>query len=181
MFLIVWLGNPWVQYQKNRHNIWYIMLDLLRQHFSFPPWKSNRKFLGSICEDLIWDEKCLFLKPETYMNLSGQSVYAVCNFYKIWLDRVLIIHDEIDLPWWEIQLKKGWSHAWHNGLKDIIQRLWSADFTRIRIGVGRPVSRNEVADYVLSDFAPAQCEQFSVMKQEVLKDLKTFFSSFPDS
>jgi PTH1 family peptidyl-tRNA hydrolase len=146
MKLIVGLGNPGPTYELNRHNIGFLVIDNLIKKLQAND-ISNKKFLG----ELYKHKDILLLKPTTFMNLSGKSVQAVANFYKINPNDILVIHDDIDLPYGAIKIKKGGGHGGHNGLKSI-DSLISKEYNRLRIGVGKPEHKSQVASYVLSDF-----------------------------
>jgi PTH1 family peptidyl-tRNA hydrolase len=146
--LIVALGNPGPKYELNRHNIGWLAVDQLKI-LKDAIWKE--KFKGVYCEISYNGAKVYFLKPYTYMNLSGESVQALIQFFKIDIPNILVIHDELDLPWGEINYKTGGGLAGHNGLKSIAQCTGSQDFLRLRIGIGRP-QHGSVSNWVLSDF-----------------------------
>lgn len=150
MKLIAALGNPGEKYLKTRHNAGFLFLDHLIHHFSIPDYQA--KFKGAFTEGIIQGEKLYFLKPLTFMNLSGQSVAGVTQFFKIAPEDVLIIHDDLDVAFGKIRLKIGGSSGGHNGIKSIEQTLGSANFWRLRIGIGRPLQERDVANYVLNDF-----------------------------
>ncbi len=152
MKLFVGLGNPGAKYAANRHNIGFMALDRIAADHGFGPWK--RAFQGLVSEGRLGGEKVLLLKPETFMNLSGQSVQAVVQFHKIDLADVIVFHDELDLPPVKIKYKMGGGHAGHNGLRSIHAHLGEA-YGRIRLGIGHPGHKDRVADYVLHDFAKA--------------------------
>ncbi len=147
--LIVALGNPGLEYELTRHNIAWILVDSID---CLGVWKE--KFKGELNSYTVDGEKRYFLKPMTYMNLSGDSVQPACSFYKIEPTEVLVIHDELDLPFGQIMFKKGGGLAGHNGLKSIAQKLGTQDFLRLRMGIGRP-ERGSVSNWVLSKF-PAE-------------------------
>lgn len=147
--LIVWLGNPWEKYTYTRHNAWWIVLD----QWTKDQWYSNRSHESIYSGNIIRTNGLILLKPTTFMNLSGQSVQRVCSFWKILPQDILVLHDEIDLGFGQIKMKQGGWHAWHNGLRDMITKLGTNNFSRIRIGVGRPEAGSNVADYVLSPFS----------------------------
>ena len=144
--LVVGLGNPGAEYELTRHNIGWLVLDSLKK-LDNHPWKS--KFKGLYTDTSINSEKVYFLKPQTYMNLSGESVQPLCQFFKIQPEEILVLHDELDLPFGQIQFKKGGGLAGHNGLKSMAQTLSTQDFYRMRIGIGRPV-HGSVSNWVLS-------------------------------
>lgn len=162
MKLIVGLGNPGNQYAKTRHNVGFRVLDFLDLDF-------HKGFSGLYAKS----GDSLYLKPQTFMNCSGDSVLAAMSFHKIKPEDLIVIHDELDLPFGTVKLKKSGGHAGHNGLRDII-RLIGADFTRIRIGIGKPEHKTQVADYVLSPFSSteeAELPKLIANAQSLLKDL----------
>jgi len=148
VFLVVGLGNPGRQYERNRHNVGFMAADEVRSAFGLPDYKE--KFSG------VWTkgDALAVLKPQTYMNLSGDSVQPAAAFLKVPPKEIVVLHDELDIPFGDVRLKFGGGHAGHNGLRSIIERLGTPDFVRVRIGIGRPPPgfRGEVADYVLHDF-----------------------------
>ncbi|WP_306117097.1 MULTISPECIES: aminoacyl-tRNA hydrolase [unclassified Roseovarius] len=155
MQLIVGLGNPGAKYQKNRHNIGFMAVEQIAADHGFGPWKS--KFQGQITEGRLGREKVLLLKPETFMNLSGQSVGEAMRFYKLAPEDVTVIHDEIDLAPGKLRVKQGGGHAGHNGLRSVHQHIGDA-YQRIRLGVGHPGRKELVPHYVLQDFAKADVD-----------------------
>lgn len=150
--LIVALGNPGSKYRETRHNLAWNLLEYLtfKDQFSW-----QEKFKGLYCSVNVYQQKIFFLKPLTYMNLSGESVALILNYFKINIDDILIIHDDIDLPFGTLAFKKGGGLAGHNGLKSIASRLQTQDFERLRLGIGRP-SEIEVSNWVLSKFCEAE-------------------------
>ena len=150
MHLIVGLGNPGGKYAKNRHNIGFMVIDHLIDRLGPTP-QSKSGFKG----ELYKTGKILLLKPLTFMNLSGESVAAVKNFYKIENEHVIVIHDDLDLGLGAIRIKRGGSHGGHNGLKSIDAHI-GADYIRVRFGIGRPEHKSQVISYVLSDFTPKE-------------------------
>jgi PTH1 family peptidyl-tRNA hydrolase len=152
--LVVGLGNPGREYERNRHNVgWLVVDELARRHDA--SWRE--KFSGSLAELRIDDHRVALLKPETYMNDSGSAVGAARRFYKLEPDAVLVVHDEVDLELGRLQARMGGGLAGHNGLRSVAAHLKTPEFMRLRVGVGRPGrgDRRPVADYVLSDFEPA--------------------------
>jgi PTH1 family peptidyl-tRNA hydrolase len=147
--LIVGLGNPGQQYEKTRHNAGFLFLDSLATERSCV-WSKESGFQGVMAECNISREKVLLLKPQAYMNRSGQSVGKVARYYKLTPEDILIVHDELDFDAGVLKLKKDGGHAGHNGLRDIIAHLGANGFYRLRIGIGRPPAGMVVADYVLS-------------------------------
>jgi PTH1 family peptidyl-tRNA hydrolase len=149
--LVVGLGNPGREYESNRHNVGFMVVDeLARRHGG--SWRS--KFSGRLADVRIDDHRVGLLKPETYMNESGRSVQAAAVFYKLEPDAILVVHDESDLETGRLQVRLAGGLAGHNGLRSIARELGSPEFLRLRVGVGRPErgDRRPLADYVLSDF-----------------------------
>jgi len=150
--LFVGLGNPGAKYAANRHNIGFMAVDRIAADHGFAPWRA--KFQGRISEGVLGGEKVVLLKPETFMNLSGQSVGEAMRFYKLTPADVTALHDEIDLAPAKLRLKVGGGHAGHNGLRSIHGHI-GADYQRVRLGVGHPGNKDAVPGYVLHDFAKA--------------------------
>jgi len=150
--LFVGLGNPGSQYENTRHNIGFKLLDVLIEEFNARD-ISKTSFQGK----LYRSGNTFFLKPTTFMNLSGKSVLAVTQFFKIDLEDVIVIHDDIDLPFGAVRFKKGGGHGGHNGLRSIDATL-GKEYLRIRVGVGKPAYKSQVADYVLHDFSSTEQE-----------------------
>jgi PTH1 family peptidyl-tRNA hydrolase len=153
MQLWVGLGNPGAKYAANRHNIGWMALDRIAADHGFGPWRA--KFQGSLCEGTLAGQKVLLLKPETFMNLSGQSVGEALRFYKLAATDVTVFHDELDLGPGKARVKTGGGHAGHNGLRSIHAHIGEA-YHRVRLGIGHPGHKDRVAAYVLSDFAKAE-------------------------
>lgn len=152
MKLIVGLGNPGAKYAANRHNIGFMAADRIADDHIQAPWKS--RFQGLICEGRLGDSRVMLLKPETFMNLSGQSVGEAMRYLKLTPADVIVFHDELDLAPGKCRLKRGGGHAGHNGLRSIHQHI-GADYQRVRLGIGHPGHKDRVAPYVLSNFAKA--------------------------
>ncbi len=150
MKLIVGLGNPGGEYDETRHNVGFQVIDELKQQFSHAVF--DKKFKGLVTRARIGGEDAILLKPMTYMNLSGESVGPAAGFYKIPPEDIIVIHDELDIEPGRIKLKKGGGHGGHNGLKSLVKHLPNANFTRVRLGIGRPPPRWETANYVLGKF-----------------------------
>ncbi len=176
MKLIVWLGNPWAEYAKTRHNIGFITIDNFvdREKAGKREYQNKRKW--EMIEADIENQKIVFLKPMEFMNRSWWAVWALANFYKIEPKDILIIHDDIDLPVGKIQLKLWGSSAGHNGLKDIIAKLGTNDFRRLRIGVDRPLNKEDVADYVLHSFKKEEKDFIDSKAEEIEKYIKEFIA-----
>ncbi len=151
--LIVGLGNPGPSYEKNRHNIGFMVIDELIRRNSAQKLSSS-SFNG----ELFKFSNHFLLKPLTYMNLSGNSIQAVKKFYKV--EEVVVIHDDLDLPFGTLRFKYGGGHGGHNGLKSADEMI-SRNYARVRLGIGKPEHKGEVASYVLSDFSLAESEHIS--------------------
>jgi PTH1 family peptidyl-tRNA hydrolase len=152
MFLVVGLGNPGKKYAQNRHNVGFMAVDALASDVSGLAWKE--KFSALFGRGEASGQAVALLKPQKYMNLSGDSVQPAAAFAKVPVSDIVVIHDELDVPFGEVRLKVGGGHAGHNGLRSMIERCGSPDFVRVRVGIGRPPPgfRGDVADFVLSDF-----------------------------
>jgi len=155
MKLFVGLGNPGAKYARNRHNIGFMALDEIAQDHGFGPWRA--KFQGLVSEGRFGSQKVLLLKPETFMNKSGQSVGEAARFHKIGLEDITVFHDELDLAPGKCRVKQGGGHAGHNGLRSIHGHL-SEGYGRVRLGIGHPGHKDAVPGYVLRDFPKADGE-----------------------
>ena len=177
MKLVVWLGNPWQKYKATRHNIWATMIEKFLDWEKLWSLKYDNKWKAEmLITDQFWD-KVIFGAAQTYMNLSWESIWPLAKFYKIKPEDILVLHDEIDFVVWRVAFKKWWSAAWHNGLRSIIEKLWSKDFNRIRIWIGRPVISDMVADYVLSTFKPNEKELFRDKESQIFEIINDFIKS----
>jgi peptidyl-tRNA hydrolase, PTH1 family len=153
--LIVGLGNPGPQYSWTRHNAGFMVLDRLSRLAGIP---ITRKAFSGLSGDGNWaGERVFLLKPQTFMNLSGRSVAEALRFYKLSLADLIVIHDDLDIPFGRVRLKLGGGHGGHNGLRSLAQELGSPDYLRIRIGIGRPV-HGDVVNYVLSNFVKEEMD-----------------------
>jgi PTH1 family peptidyl-tRNA hydrolase len=156
MFLVVGLGNPGKKYDGNRHNVGFMALDAMARDVSGLAWKE--KFSGVFGRGDLFGQASMLLKPMTFMNLSGDCVQPAQAFTKAQVGEIVVVHDELDVPFGEVRVKVGGGHAGHNGLRSIIERVGSPEFVRIRVGIGRPPPgfRGDVADYVLQNFDMAE-------------------------
>jgi PTH1 family peptidyl-tRNA hydrolase len=153
MRLFVGLGNPGAKYAGNRHNIGYMAVDRIAADHGFAPFRA--KFQGLLSEGRLGQERIALLKPETFMNLSGQSVGEAMRFFKLEPADVVVFHDELDLAPGKCRVKLGGGHAGHNGLRSLHAHIGDA-YVRVRLGIGHPGHKDKVAPYVLSDFAKAE-------------------------
>ncbi len=152
MLLIVGLGNIGKQYSNTRHNVGFMAADIISSRLSFSSFSESNKFKSTISSGDSFNEKIIIAKPSTYMNLSGEAVLAISHYYKIPSNKVIVIHDDIDLKLGDARIKLGGGNGGHNGLKSIDAHI-GKDYWRVRIGVGRPLHSEDVADYVLTDFS----------------------------
>jgi PTH1 family peptidyl-tRNA hydrolase len=153
MKLIVGLGNPGNEYQNTRHNAGFLFLDFIRESWGLEPFQPAAKWKGSVAAGMHNGEKAILLKPETFMNRSGESVRSVMDFFKIPVDDIVIVHDDLDIAPGVFKIAKGSGAAGHNGVADLIEKLGTKDFTRIRIGIGRPTENVPADAFVLSPFS----------------------------
>lgn len=164
MKLFVGLGNPGADYAGNRHNIGFMALDRIAADHGFGPWK--KAFHGLVSEGRLGGDKVVLLKPDTFMNKSGQAVQAAVTFHKLPLVDVVVFHDELDLPPGKLRYKMAGGHAGHNGLRSIHAHLGEA-YARIRLGIGHPGHKDAVAGYVLHDFAKADRDWLDPLLQGI--------------
>jgi len=168
MLLIAGLGNPGPRYAGNRHNIGFMAVDEIHRDPSFSPW--SQKFKGEISEGRIGAEKVLLLKPQTFMNASGESVAAAAAFYKIEPASIIVLHDELDLPPGKVRVKTGGGHGGHNGLRSIDAHL-GREYRRVRLGIGHPGAKELVSPYVLGDFAKVDQEWLRPLLEDVARNV----------
>lgn len=150
-FMIVGLGNPGKEFQKNRHNIGFMAIEEIAKSFGFENRKVKSKAI--IMEGKQNNRKIILAKPQTYMNLSGSSVAPLIRFYKVAPENLIVIHDDLDLPALSIRLRPNGGAGGQKGVASIIQNLGTQDFNRVRVGIGRPPGRMEAANYVLKNFS----------------------------
>jgi PTH1 family peptidyl-tRNA hydrolase len=168
MYLFVGLGNPGAEYAKHRHNIGFMAVDAIADTHGFSNWKEKSKGLYS--EGKFGTQKVFLLKPQTFMNLSGESLQPLAAFYKIPPENIFVFHDELDLAAGVIKVKKGGGSAGHNGLKSITERLGTPDYYRVRMGIGHPGSKARVNGHVLGNFN----DEDYIWLEPLLKNLAKF-------
>lgn len=173
MYVIVGLGNPGKQYENTRHNIGFITLDYLADKHGIKINKIKHKAL--VGEGNISGQKVLLVKPQTYMNLSGQSVREVMSYYKVEDENLVVIYDDIDIPAGSVRIRKKGSAGTHNGMRSIVQDLQSDNFPRIRIGMGR--NKNELKDFVLGGFSKDEKELFEKAVAHSAEAIECFLKS----
>ncbi|MEI7750012.1 MAG: aminoacyl-tRNA hydrolase [Candidatus Moraniibacteriota bacterium] len=153
MKIIVGLGNPGKEYERTRHNAGFLFLDFLKESQGFPPFEPSSRWKGSVSAGLRDGKKVLLLKPETFMNRSGESVSAIMSFFKIPVSDIVVVHDDLDIAAGSFKIGKGSGAAGHNGVSDLIEKLGTKEFTRVRIGIGRPPENVPADVFVLSPFS----------------------------
>lgn len=170
--LVIWLGNPWKQYHNTRHNIGFMIVDML-----FTEWKEEKKFKSLISHSTTLNSQSwvIAVKPQTFMNLSGEAVSALVSFYKIDPTKdILIISDDIDMEFWKIRFRSEWSHGGQNGLRGIIAQLGTNQFSRIKIGIGRD-ERYSVSDWVLSRLTD---DEMTTIQTEISQKVEAYIKKW---
>lgn len=173
-WLIAGLGNPGSRYAGNRHNIGFMAVDALAHAYGRPPWRA--RFSSEIMDAAIGGKRALIIKPQTYMNESGQAVGEALRYLKIPLRNLIVIHDELDLPRGRLRIKTGGGEAGHNGLKSITAHC-GADYKRIRIGIGHPGDRDIVHSHVLQDFSREDQPWVEALCKALAKDFALVFEN----
>jgi PTH1 family peptidyl-tRNA hydrolase len=171
-YLIVGLGNPGRQYRSTRHNIGFMTIDALAAHWNFNTPKVQSKAI--IVSGNYEKNRIILAKPQTYMNLSGQAVSGLMNFYKIPFDHLLVTHDDVDLDFGTIRIRPGGGSAGQKGVGSIIERLGTQEFARMRMGVGRPPGQMDTADYVLQHFSKEDEEFLNNFLQKAAEAAEEF-------
>ncbi|HAI74279.1 MAG TPA: aminoacyl-tRNA hydrolase [Candidatus Moranbacteria bacterium] len=174
MKLIVGLGNPGEKYKNTRHNLGFLFLDKLREKWSFPVFKLHKKFNAELSQGEIDDKKIILAKPQTFMNLSGETAKKLLDFYKLSANDLLVIHDDLDITCGKYKLATDSSSAGHNGVQNIIDKLNTKKFARLRIGIGpekEPADfpQPEAGDFVLEKITKEELRKISEIEKEVLE------------
>ena len=177
-WLVVFLGNPGPKYAGTRHNAGFLTADAAEKRYGVSINRSRFKALTASCE--LGGEKVLFMKPQTYMNLSGDAVQQAVSFYKIPAEHVLVVSDEMSLPVGKIRIRPKGSAGGHNGLKSIISVLGTENFPRIRLGVGAPPPEYDVKDWVLSTFRNQDAEDFYAAAERAAQAVETYITLGPE-
>jgi len=174
-FLIVGLGNPGAEFRQNRHNIGFMLLDCLADHLgeSFSRLESN----SLLTKAKYQDKRLLLAKPQTFMNLSGQAVSRLVKYYKIPLESLLIVYDDVDLPLESIRIRPNGGAGGHKGVASIIERLGTNEFPRLRLGIGRPPGRKNAAAHVLQDFTKEENVFLEVTLERAVEAVLVFVSA----
>lgn len=173
MKLIIALGNPGSQYEHTRHNAGFIVLDEMQKNWNFPEFQMNKKFNAQISESNIEGEKIILAKPQTFMNLSGQSAKAIMDFYKISIDDIIVLHDDLDIDLGSFKISTDSSAAGHNGIQSLIDNLGTQKFKRVRIGIeGAELKKKRLmsgSDFVLQKFSSEELDTIEKLAEEVTK------------
>lgn len=165
--LIVGLGNPGEEYARTRHNVGFMCLDDFAAKNDFQPWVAKKDLKCELSQATLGDTRVLLVKPQTFMNLSGEAVQAVQHFYKLTNQQTVVVHDEIDVNFGSIRVRVGGSSAGNNGIKSISQHI-GEDYARVRVGIGpKQPKQMDTADFVLQDFSKAEQEKLPNMLREV--------------
>ncbi len=175
MYLIVGLGNPEPEYSKTRHNMGFDVINKIAKKYEIE--LTRTKFNGIYGSGIIEGEKVILLKPQTFMNLSGQSIKQFVDFYKIPLENVLIIYDDMDVEIGSIKLRKKGGPGTHNGAKSVVHELVSEDFPRIRVGIGRPVDEYDAIDYVIGQVEDEVYEKLEAGIQKAAEAVVQYLKS----
>ncbi|MEU7876536.1 aminoacyl-tRNA hydrolase [Dactylosporangium sp. NPDC049140] len=156
-WLVVGLGNPGPEYARHRHNVGFMVADLLAQRAGLRFGK-HRRTVADVAEGRlrVGGPRLVLVKPLTFMNLAGGPVAGLAQFYKVPREQVIAVHDELDIPWTQLRIKQGGGEGGHNGLRSMSSSLGGKDYLRVRFGIGRPPGRQNPADFVLSDFAAVE-------------------------
>lgn len=172
MKCIVGLGNPGMKYRKTKHNIGFMVIDELASHFNTK--LSKTKFNAKFAVESIAGEKVILIQPQTYMNLSGEAIRPLLDYYNADPDALLVIYDDLDLPAGKVRLRQKGGHGGHNGIRSTIDHLGTKEFKRLRIGVGRPTVPMPIVDYVLKPFAKEQKEDVAASIERAAKACETW-------
>ncbi|GAA2605044.1 aminoacyl-tRNA hydrolase [Actinomadura fulvescens] len=174
LWLVVGLGNPGPSYAGNRHNAGFMVLDTLAARTG-GRFKAHRS-RAEVVEGRLAGARAVLAKPRTYMNESGGPVKGLCDFYKVPLDRVVVVHDELDIPYGAIRLKLGGGDNGHNGLRSITRSLSAKDYPRVRFGVGRPPGRMDAAAFVLKDFSATERKELDLHVERAADAVETLIT-----
>ena len=166
MYLVAGLGNPGDKYKFTRHNIGFLVIDEITRNLSLSTNINNTNFQAIVTKS----SNNLFVKPQTFMNNSGASIVAIANYYKISNGNIIIVHDDLDLPFGTIKFKNGGGHGGHNGLRSLDEHI-GKDYTRVRIGIGKPADKKDVANFVLSDFTKDQFNSLDTIISHCIKSI----------
>lgn len=165
--LIIGLGNPGPEYENTRHNVGFAAVDAFVDANDFAPWVHKKDLRAELTQANMGQSRVIIAKPQTFMNLSGEAVRAICNFYKIHIEDVLVVHDELDIDFGQIRCRKSGGAAGHNGIKSIIQHM-GGEFGRVRVGIGpKTPEQIDSSDFVLQRFSEAEHGRMKDLTREV--------------
>lgn len=174
---IIGLGNPGKKYARTRHNLGWLTLDMLHTEWKASEWRQEKKFQAEVSETLSQGRKVFFIKPQTFMNNSGESVRTILGFHKALPKDIIVLHDEVDIPFGKIKATISSRAAGHNGVKDIIDKLGTQDFCRLRLGVGKSANPHiSTADHVLQNFSPEEEKELPPLFEQIESLLKDILS-----
>lgn len=176
MKIIIGLGNPGKKYENTRHNIGFVFVDKLKELWNFSEFEFNKKFNSEISKGKWGGKEILLVKPQTFMNLSGEAAQSILDFYKLAPDDIIVLHDDLDIIAGEFRLAEDSRSAGHNGVQNIIEKLGTQKFKRIRIGIGKrtadePQCRLGAHDFVLKDFSEEETKQIENISENIIKKI----------
>ena len=177
MKMIVGLGNPGKQYEMTRHNVGFLCLDSIESKYRLT-FKFDSSFNAMVATSLVGGEKCVFVKPQTYMNLSGEAIIKVAKYYKVAVEDILVIYDDMDLPLGSLRLREKGSAGGHNGIKSIIAHLNTQEFKRIRVGISSHANI-DAKDYVLGRFSKDEQITLALVRDQVVNAVDEFIANKP--
>ena len=178
MYIIVGLGNPGKQYENTRHNVGFNIIDILADEYGISV--NKMKYKALIGEGRVGTEKVVLVKPVTYMNLSGESLAEIYNFYKVDTSNIVVIYDDIDLDVGKLRIRKKGSAGTHNGMRSIVKCLGSGDFPRVRVGVSKPMKGQDLADFVLSRFRKEEQADLEIGLEKAYKAVEAMIKENVD-
>ncbi len=173
-YLIVGLGNPGADYRHNRHNVGFMVVDRLAEIATIPI--RRVEFRALVGKGTLDEQRLILEKPQTFMNDSGQAVAPLINFYKIPMEHLLVIHDDLDLPFGTLRLRPSGGTGGQRGMESIVDKLWTRDFARLRVGIGRPPGRMDPRDYVLHDFDKDQEDRLPEVLDTAVSAIRMFLA-----
>jgi peptidyl-tRNA hydrolase, PTH1 family len=179
MFIVAGLGNPGAQYDRTRHNVGFDAIEYLAASYRIPLNKIRYKAL--VGEGVIQGIRVLLVKPQTFMNLSGDSIHEILHFYKEPPENLVVIYDDVDLPVGRLRVRPSGSAGTHNGMRSVLARVGTDGFTRVRIGIGRPPEGWDLADYVLSRFGAAERETVNEAIERACTAVSAILSAGPEA
>jgi peptidyl-tRNA hydrolase, PTH1 family len=177
MKIIIGLGNPEKQYANTRHNVGFFFMDKLREKYALPDFSFNKNFNAETTKGKIAETEVILVKPQTFMNLSGEAVQAIANFYKVTPDDLLVIHDDLDIALGKFKIATDSSSAGHNGVQNIIEKIGIQKFRRVRVGIGQSADdastcRLGAHDFVLGKFSAEETDILSALSKEVVTEIE---------